>query len=85
MTDYKKAKESDVWRGYPEDVMELGVPKWAMPRETLNGNWVSIQQVMEEHGVSRTTIYNWMAKGVKSKRFGGRRFLSARDIPQAAR
>ena len=77
---YKEALDSDVWEGYTEAVTEIGVPRWALPTSIPNGNWISVREARNEFEVSRTTIYNWIAKGVESRMFGGRRMLSAKGI-----
>jgi len=82
LRSYKRARDEDTWDGYPTQTKEISVPHWAMPVKSSvpNGNWISIKKACESFGVSRTTLYNWMSKGVESKRFGGKRYVSARGI-----
>ena len=79
---YKGANDNDDWIGYPKEIAEISVPPWVMPSSNSepNGNWLTVKQAMEAFAVSRTTLYNWMARGVESKRFGGKRFVSARSV-----
>ena len=84
---YKRAKETDVWEGYPRETTELFVPSWALPDRGsfTNGNWMTVKQAQATFGVTRTTLYNWMAKGLESKRFGGKRMISARSMATFSR
>jgi len=79
---YVEAKETEVWKGYTSDITEVSVPPWALPNRTVmpNGNWLTVKQAAERFSVSRVTLYNWMNKGVDSKKFAGRRFLSAKSL-----
>ena len=84
---YEEAKETEVWKGYDEEVREISVPPWALPSRNFaaNGNWMTVKQATERFGVSRTTLYNWMARGVESRMFGGKRLLSAKSMAKMAK
>ena len=79
---FKSSKESGVFEGYPDKVVELSVPQWCMPRKLLamNGNWLTVKQAITAFSVSRATLYNWMARGLESRRIGGKRFISASSL-----
>ena len=82
LDQYKTAKETDVWEGYSKQTMELSVPPWALPDGGFapNGNWLTPKQAMKHVGVTRTTLYNWMSRGLESKKLGGKRMISARAL-----
>ena len=77
---YAKAKETEVWEGYTSEVTQIDVPTWCLQRreESPSANWLSVGDAMKSFGVSRTTLYNWINKGLESKRFGGKRYVSAK-------
>lgn len=78
---YKECKEKDYWPGYSEEVLEISLPPWKSPRkEGPNGNWLTIRQVVEHYRISRSTAYNWIARGVESRRFAGKRLISAKSL-----
>ena len=82
LAGYKEAKETEVWRGYSSEITEVSGPPWALPNRMVmpNGDWLTIKEAAQRFSVSRVTLYNWMNKGVESKKFAGRRFLSAKSL-----
>ena len=83
LDSYREANETGVWGGYPSAVQTIDVPRWALPESEgfLSANWMSVKDAMNEFGISRATIYNWMKSGeIETKKTGGRRYLSAGDL-----
>ena len=78
---YKDCEMRDFWPGYTKEVLEISLPPWKSPRkEGPNGNWLSVKQVMDHYRMSRSSVYNWMGKGVEHRKFGGKRLISARSL-----
>ena len=78
---YRTAVETEVWAGYPQEVTEISLPKWAVERkEGANGNWITVKDAMKMMNISRSSVYNWMGRGVESRTFGGKRLVSMRSM-----
>ena len=78
---YKDCEMRDLWPGYTKEVLELSLPPWKSPRkEGPNGSWLSVKQVMDHYRMSRSSVYNWMGRGIKHRKFGGKRLISARSL-----
>ena len=70
-----------MWPAFGEEVMELSAPAWMHgSSQAPNSNWMTLKDAMKEFGVSRTTLYNWMSKGVKSRIWSGKRLVSTKDL-----
>ena len=83
LQSYKTAMETDVWEGYSTEVINIGVPRWALPETNgfMSANRLDVKSCMSEFGISRATIYNWInSQTIETKKVGGRRYLSAKDL-----
>lgn len=80
---YLAASKEEKWAGYPTTLREMSVPRWALPDANFatNGEWLTIKEAMATYGVSRATLYNWKNAGtLVTRRFGGKRLVSARAV-----
>ena len=78
---YKDCVHQDRWPGYAEEVMEVSLPPWKSPRKAgPNGTWLTVKQVMSHYGMSRSSVYNWMHRGIENKKWKGKRMISASSL-----
>jgi exodeoxyribonuclease VIII len=78
---FQECIETCTWPGYSDDMLELSLPGWCVPRDKPAGNEIralnsvridpttdlSLDDAAMMAGVSRNTIYNWCNKGLASR------------------